>query len=307
MSDNAELHSKILTFLAGEFARKEGRQCVGVDLLFAPGNGFREEEIRKWVRHDEPDFFDSFVKIEELVKMIVDIAEGEADAKPAGKHRFVIRTHQHMGGRGMHSFALSPTYSGSSDETALVAGGGGGGRPDVIANHAGQLMRINAQMFEGTIRVLSQQNTHLHEQIMGLTSENAAMRVELEEARSNKLEREFQIHMTAEKNARTNAGFQKLLQLGTVVAAKIGGDEGSATGGASPLAMLIGEFGQSLRQDQIGVLMNTLDMAQKIMFMEIMNMVAPPEQKAPNPASSAPASLPSSGASGATAPNGPKL
>jgi hypothetical protein len=41
--------------------------------------------------------------------------------------------------------------------------------------------------------------------------------------------------------------------------------------------MLIGEFYQSLRPDQMGVLMQSLDMAQKILFMEIVNMVRPKE------------------------------
>jgi hypothetical protein len=280
MSDNAEHHGKILGFLMAEWARKDNRQLTGVDLLYAPGNGFKDEEVRKWVRADEPELFAEFVNVEKLVAQIVEIAEGEADAKPAGKHRFIVRTHQHMGGRATHSFALSPSYRGSDDVALLPSGGGGGGRDQqVIANHAGQLMRINAQMFEGTIRVLGQQNMNLHEQVSSLTAENALLRRELEEARSNKMDREFQIAMAAEKNARTNAGFQKLLQIGTVVAAKIGaGNEETQGGGsATPLAMLIGEFYKSLRPEQMGALMQTLDMAQKIMFMEIVNLVKPPE------------------------------
>lgn len=297
MSDNAELHGKILSFLAGEFARKEGRQCVGVDLLYAPGGGFKEEEVRKWVRADEPELFDNFVNVEKLVSQVIEIAEGEVDAKPAGKHRFVVRTHQHLGGRATQSFALYPTYTGGDDSSIMTGGGGGGGgggtRPDVIANHASQLMRINAQMFEGTIRVLGQQNMSLHGQVSTLTAENATLRAELEEARSNKMDREFQIAMAAEKNQRTNAGFQKLLQIGTVVAAKIGGgDEGGGGGGASsPLAMLILEFYKSLRSDQIGTLMGALDMAQKIMFMEVVNMVTPPEgESGPGPSKPGPSS-----------------
>jgi hypothetical protein len=39
----------------------------------------------------------------------------------------------------------------------------------------------------------------------------------------------------------------------------------------SPLATLIGEFGKMLRRDQLEMLMNTLDMEQKLIFMEIMN------------------------------------
>lgn len=302
MNDNGEIHGKILGFLMTEWARKDNRQLVGVDLLYAPGQGFRDEEIRRWERADEPDFFAEFVNVEKLVSQIIEIAEGEADAKAPGKHRFIVRTRQHMGTKPTMSFALYPSYHGSGDETALAVsggGGGGGGRDQqVIASHAGQLMRINAQMFEGTIRVLGQQNMSLHEQVATLTAENATLRRELEEARSNKMDREFQIHLAAQKDARTSAGFQKMLQLGSVIVAKIGtGSEAAGQlGEASPLAMLIGEFYQSLRPDQMGTLMQTLDMAQKIMFMEIVNLVKPPEQKGdPN----APGQRPPGGVNGA--------
>jgi len=287
MADNTELHAKILGFLMGEWARKDNRQLVGVDLLFAPGGGFRDEEVRKWVRADEPDFFAEFVNIEKLVTQILEIAEGEADAKPAGKHRFVVRTHQHLGGRANMSFALSPGYTGS-DKTALMSNGGGGAGSrggdvaiaQVLAGNNAQLMRTNTQMFDGTIRVLGQQNLNMHEQIMNLTNENQHLRKELEEARSNKLDREFQIHMAAQKNERTNAGFQKVLQLGSVVVAKFaaGNDAAAQIGEGAPLPMLLGEFYQSLRPDQMTVLMQALDMAQKIMFMEIVNLARPPEK-----------------------------
>lgn len=288
MPDNAELHGKILGFLMAEWARKDNRQLVGVDLLYSPGQGFRDEEIRRWERADEPEFFAEFVNIEKLVVLIIEIAEGEADAKAPGKHRFVVRCRQHMGSKPALSFALYPGYIGAGDEQALTPSGGGGGGGNnggrdqqVIASHAGQLMRINAQMFEGTIRVLGQQNMSLHDQVATLTAENASLRKELEDARSNKMDREFQIAMAAEKNARTNAGFQKLLQLGTVVAAKIGaGGEGQGGGGESPLGMLLAELYKSLRQDQMAALMQIFDMSQKIMFMEISNLVNPPEPKA---------------------------
>ena len=284
MADNAEIHGKILGFLMSEWARKDNRQLVGVDLLYSPGTGFRDEEVRRWERADEPELFAEFVNIEKLVTQIVELAEGEADAKPPGKHRFVCRCRQHMGSKPTLSFALYPSYTGSGDDQALVpnrdgGGGGGGGRDQqVIAAHAGQLMRINAQMFEGTIRVLGQQNMSLHEQVATLTADNATLRRELEEARSNKMDREFQIAMAAEKNQRTNAGFQKVLQLGTVIAAKIGVSETAPN--ESPLALLLGEFYNSLRQDQQGALMQMLDMPQKIMFMEIVNLIRPPEPQA---------------------------
>lgn len=294
MSDTAELHGKILTFLSGEFARKEGRQCVSIDLLYAPGGGFKEEDIRKWVRADEPDTFENLAELDKLISQIIEIAESEADAKPAGKHRFVLRTHQGLGGRATQSFFLYPKYNGSGDDTAIVApgggGGAGGGRPDIIANHAALLMRTNREMFDGTIRVLGQQSSNLYQQVVTLTTENAKLRTELEEARSNKLDREFQMAMAHEKNLRTNQGFQHLLQLGTVVAAKIAGGDEAQGGQVSPLAMLIRKFGESLRKDQIGAVMGILDMSQKMMFVEIMNMVTPSEPE------EQPSTLPAAGA-----------
>ena len=312
MSDNAELHSKILAFLAGEFARKEIRQCTGVDLLYAPSNGYRDEEIRKWVRADEPELFENLVNVENLVTSIIEIAEGEADARLAGKHRFVIRTHQHGGSRPTMSFALSPGYRGGDDEAALVPSGGGSGggglKADVVAmqvlaGHSGQFMRINAQMFDSALRPLAQQNTTMLTEIITLREECSRLQRELDEARSNKMDREFQLAMAADKNARTNAGFQKLLQLGTVVAAKIGGgDNGDAT---TPLMMLVGEFGRSLRPDQMSVLtskaipifMATLEATQKVMFIEIMNAVSSPEASPGEPKPDAGA-VPPNGANG---------
>ncbi len=290
MSDNAEIHTKVLSFIMTEWARKDNRQLVAVDLLYSPGGGFKDEDVRKWVRSDEPELFAEFVNVEKLVGQIVEIAEGEVEAKPGGKHRFVVRCHQHMGARTIHSFALSPSYRGS-DNVELTLGGGGGGSRDsqVLSSHASQLMRINAQMFEGTIRVLGQQNMNLHEQVSSLTAEAAILRRELEEARSNKMDREFQLAMAAEKNARTNAGFQKLLQIGSVVAAKIGAGEGQGGGGKeSALTTLIADFYQSFRPDQINALMQLFDMPQKIMFMEIVNLVRPPDtgaegKEAPQP------------------------
>lgn len=286
MADNAELHARVLGFLMGEWSRKDNRQLVGVDLLYSPGQGFRDEEIRKWERADEPEFFAEFVNIEKLVNSIVEIAEGEADAKVPGKHRFVVRTRQHGGTKPTMSFALNPGYRGAGDDTALVSGGGGGGggRGDiavaqVLAQNNSQLMRTNQQMFDGTIRVLGQQNMNLHEQLSALTSENATLRKELEEARSNKMDRDFQIAMAREKNERHTQGFQKVMQLASVAVAKIGGAEAVQGNEGNPQAMLIGELYKSLRADQMNTIMGALDMAQKLMFMEIVKLSDPQEQQ----------------------------
>lgn len=119
MSADNELHGTLLGFLTGELARKEGRQCVSVDLLYAPGNGFRDEEIRDtmirtWTREDEPDLFDKFVGTEQLVSSIIEVAESEADCMHRGSHRFIVRTRQLLGTRASRSFVLSPTHKESA-------------------------------------------------------------------------------------------------------------------------------------------------------------------------------------------------
>lgn len=295
MADDAELQSKILAFLMGEWVRVGNRQLVGVDLLYAPGGGYKDEDVRRWEREDEPQFFAEIVNVEKLVSQILEIAQGEADAKPSGKHRFIVRTRQHMGTKPTMSFALYPSYHGGGDEVSLVPGGGGGGggaartqdiaAAQILAGNNSQLMRINAQMFDAALRPLAQQNNQLLTELIALRAENSELQRKLAEAEANKSDREFQIAMAMEKNARANAGFQKVMQLGTVIASKIaagaGGGEASQLGEGNPLVMLIGEFYQSLRQEQLGVLMQTLDMGQKMMFMEIVNMVRPPDKGQP--------------------------
>lgn len=56
----------------------------------------------------------------------------------------------------------------------------------VATDQTGQLMRINTQMFEGTIRVLGQQNAQLHGEVKQLTAEIVVLRDELEKARAPK-------------------------------------------------------------------------------------------------------------------------
>ncbi len=109
---------KILTFLVGEFKR----QCLGVDLFYAPGDGYRDEPIRTWTYENDAEFFGSLEDSSNIVKLaslILEIAEGEADAKDAGRHRFYVRTHQRVGARHTMSFSLSPAYCGEYKETPM--------------------------------------------------------------------------------------------------------------------------------------------------------------------------------------------
>lgn len=102
----ADLHQKMLAFLMTEWGRKENRQLVGVDLLYLPGGGYKDDLLRQWERADEPEMFAEYVNIEKLVSQILEIAEGDVDTKPGGKHRYLVRTRQHMGYKLTFSFTL---------------------------------------------------------------------------------------------------------------------------------------------------------------------------------------------------------
>ena len=90
---------------------------------------------------------------------------------------------------------------------------------------------------------------------------------------------------TAETDDRRAAAFQKLLQLGTVVAERIS-SEGAATAPSAatattepcPSCAIVAELARSFGSDQLSVLMQTLDVSQKIMLMEILNRVQSFEQ-----------------------------
>ena len=114
-----DLRLKILRFLVQEWSRKDSRQLVSVDLMHAPGGGYRDEEIRCWERADEPALFTEVVDLERLTGQIIEVAENEVDAKPMGKYRFVVRTQQYGGSKMKLSFVMSPKDFGA-DEPATA-------------------------------------------------------------------------------------------------------------------------------------------------------------------------------------------
>lgn len=165
-SDNTALHSKILGFIAGELSRKELRLCIGIDLLYAPGNGFRDEEIRKWSRVDEPEMFDNFALVHAFAGQIIEIATGEVESKALGKHRFVVRTRQLASDRATLSFALSS----SGDDSDAMA--------DAPPSRCACAVQLRA--------ILAQQHDTLRAELNAARKENRSLRGALDEARAHK-------------------------------------------------------------------------------------------------------------------------
>lgn len=284
MSD--DIRSRLIDFLGPAFSAKDRNLAMKVELLYCPGKGLRDEQMREWERSDRPEIFEQLDLIEALIMQIIKLAEDHADNAGAGSHKFKVRVHQQFNGKPFLLFAIKPShdsYAGDESTAMMAPGGGMGGSAqndavigalNMVSGHAGQLMRINTQMHGESFRVLANLTEDLRDENIKLRTENSQLRKELEAAQSNKEDREYQFAMAHSKNQRTDAAVSKAIQIGTVIAAKITG-MGKELGAPDGLGMLLTEFGKSLRPEQIQALMGVLDQGQIIMFMQIMEMVQP--------------------------------
>ena len=277
---SSELHAKVLGFLATEFSKKQHHSCVRVELLYSQ-SGFRDDELRSWERTADPELFENMVRVEQLASTIIEIAEGHADSFGTGRHRYVIRTKQHMGGRAMESFSLRPSFEAGSDPNAMtIAGQGDRGSATgevlgILTQNNLAFMRTHQQMYQTSFGTLASLTENLRSENVELRTENTQLRREVEELRSNKDEREFQIALTAKRSERSDKMTEKILQIGSVVAAKIMGPNKELGSGTDALSMLLIDFGKSLHPQQVLAFQKILEPTQLLMFFEIMEMVAP--------------------------------
>lgn len=119
---SSDVQQKLLTFLAGEFARPNHQSVVRIDLTFRPPGGYRPDPLGTWTPDDgkSAELFGNrgHVFVERLVGEIIELAENHADSYGQGRHRFDVRATQHMGGRQLHSFVVAPSFDG--DDQALA-------------------------------------------------------------------------------------------------------------------------------------------------------------------------------------------
>jgi hypothetical protein len=116
-----ELHTRIRNFLAEQLGLAEGRQCVKFHLLYSQP-GFRDEDLRRWERDNNPEWwFGSESIIAQVTSTIIETAETHADSCAQGSHRYVVRTYQHLGGRAQLHFMLGTPPSEASHSGDLDA------------------------------------------------------------------------------------------------------------------------------------------------------------------------------------------
>ena len=111
MSDRTA--SRLHAFLAEQLVRKEVRRCMIIELFYAHGEDYRNEQVRSWTREDYPEIFED-LKIEHLAPAIIAVANDHCDAIEEASHCFVLRTIEYLGDRQTCNFKLSPISRGSN-------------------------------------------------------------------------------------------------------------------------------------------------------------------------------------------------
>lgn len=293
-----DLHGRVVSFLRQEFARKEGRQCVRLELSSAQP-GLRGDVLRTWDRHEDPELFAQLTRIEELATAILRITEDHADSFGTGQHRFELRTEQHLGGRQKLSFRVLAGAGGDMEGNA-----GGEDSPTAIGMVAQQMrhnelhMRMSAQLYQATLGTMQRQIADLNEENARLRRERAEHYAELEEARSRRDERELAGMKQLAAEQRKDLAFGKLIQFAPVVAGRLlgKGDEASTP---SALSVLVGELAQSLTPEQVTHIASSLSQNQQILFVEAMREAA--RSNTPKPPPAEPSQAPTNPVNGAQA------
>jgi len=286
VSGDETTHQKILAFLSGELSKKEERQCISIDLEHSPP-GFRADLLKRWERTDHPEYFEELVFIEQMVAMMVEIAESDADSAGAGSgaRAYTVRTRQQTGLRMTMKFRCAPSFE-SSDQ-ALVVAGGSQPNPDshsmqamqIVSGNNRDLMRILMSQYRDTFGTLADLSAEMRDENVKLRAENIVLRRELEIATSTKEDKELENAIRFEKTQQSSLMTNKLLNIGTAIAARVMGDPSKGGGDPAPIMLLLGEFTKSLTREQVSKVFGLMRQDQQVMLYSLMQMAVPDESK----------------------------
>jgi hypothetical protein len=287
-----ELHRRLREFLVAEVNRRDERQCVRIELFYAP-RGSRPTPLKDWSRKEYPEIFESLTLIEKLTTTLIEAAEYYADSFQSGKHRFEVWTKQHLGSGAQFAFVMQPAATAvAAEDTALAAPGGGasGSTPlteGTAAHVIATLTRAQQSMFDGTVRVLGATNASFREENTELRERVRSLERELDQARSERLEREHVVRMEDRRQDQRSEALGRLLQLASILAGRFVAGDGTGPNAAQnagqALRLLIAQFAKSLRPEQIQAVFGSLDQVQQGMLMEIMTIATRDEAQPGGP------------------------
>jgi hypothetical protein len=270
-----DIHQQLLVWITAEFKLQNGRGPKMLELFYMPAIGGRSEQLKAWYREETPEIFEDIPKIDTLVALIIQLAEEHAETMPvAPKHRYKLRVTQILGGRQVKPFVIEPSSEGIDEYAMQVMNGGGHQQAGAIDRAFDTQVRVNAQMYGATLGWTGKRMDELHHENTRLHIRVRELERDLDDARSTREERHWNIRKEMSKHERTDKGFEKLMSWGSIIVSKmLGPGSVSQDGEPDPLVMQLADFFHSMQQDQIGKLMTIFNSAQRAQFMEIVNVV----------------------------------
>jgi hypothetical protein len=289
MSDT-EHHAKLLSFLAGEFARQNHQAVIKIELVYAPGSGYRADPLGSWTPDDgkSAELFSDrgHVFVERLVGEIIELAEGHAESYGQGRHRFTVHAYHHLSSRTHHAFVIKPSFDG--DDQALAQAQLA---DPSQANLVGQLMRhienrdrgmremmgTFLQTMSHSVNAMRAESDAKQETINTLLTERLEYLQKIEEANSKEHERQIEALVVTGDKERKDLAVKKVFGLLPVAVSQglshlkksqkgAGGEDVEKE--PSPLAKLALRLMQSLKTKQRDLIEDTLGIEQRIMLAE---------------------------------------
>lgn len=269
MSDE-DTHKKLVTFLAGEFARGSGRQITSIELFHQAAPGTLSTPLQAWDREEKPELYEGGMsQIEPLVSSILRLAEEYARDLSSGR-RFEVRTRQYLGGRSRVSFKIE-----CEEEALTVAGDDTPTERGLV----GQLMRhlelkerTMTAMFQSSLGSVSRIAADLAEENRQLRNARNKQLLEVEEHRSREAERDLALLERNSLIQRKDKAFEEIIRLLPIVASRFASGGESGTGASVALAALLRELVGSLTDEQKARLSTLLSPSQGLLLGEALRV-----------------------------------
>jgi hypothetical protein len=225
--------------------------------------------------------FEGLAAVEGMASEILRLSTDHADSFGSGKHRFEVRTTQHLGSRPKMSFMLHAESDGGEGAGVL-----GEDEPPtergVLAQsmrHLEVTQRTLTTVYQSALGTMSNMIRDMSEENRGLRTDRVKHLSELESARNEQTERELAAHLAASAEERKDLALQKVLAFLPVAASRLigsGGGSGSketkASDTGAAMSMLAGELAESIDQAQLMKLMPIFTEPQRLLLMEMFSM-----------------------------------
>ncbi len=281
-----EVHARVLAFLGSELARKENRLCVKLELVHVQ-RGVGPEPFKTWHREETPELFQSLAYTERLTHEIVALCQSEGSAAGPGRHRFKLRTTQHLGERQLCSFTLTidkEDDGGGLDDASPDLTIVGTAEASTATGLLAQAMRNNEQMMrwindmmKGSVGILAKTVERLSEEAAAMRKERTDHLAELEAARSTESEREIALLKQGNSDARKDKAMGKILPLLPVLASRfvptnLAKSKDGKPAEPSMIEKLIAKLLIGITEAQAEQIDNVLTMEQRIAFGEALRV-----------------------------------